>query len=117
MASKKSIPSKKPISRYGSSSSSFPSILDSVRFHDEKAKQDFYDNLFDRAIHLEHQVILSNFPDTPLPSVFSSWGWASLCEIPKRCPGVFIQEFYCNMHTIDTSGPRFTMVFRGTTRP
>ena len=117
MAPKKSIPSKNSISRCGSSSSSFPSILDSMRFHDEKAKQDFYDNLIDRAIPLKHQVILSNFSDTPLPSVFSSWGWASLCEIPKRCPGVFIQEFYCNMHAIDTSVPRFTMVFRGTTRP
>ena len=98
MAPKKSIPSKNSILRCGSSSSSFPSILDSMRFHDEKAKQDFYDNLIDRAIPLKHQVILSNFSDTPLP-------------------GVFIQEFYCNMHAIDTSVPRFTMVFRGTTRP
>ena len=27
---------------------------------------------------------------------------------------MFIQEFYSNMHTIDTFVPRFTMVFRGT---
>ena len=90
MAPKKSIPSKNSISRCSSSSSSFPSILDSMRFHDEKAKQDFYDNLIDRAIPLKHQVILSNFPDTSLPIAFSSQGWASLCEIPKRCPSVFI---------------------------
>ena len=44
----------------------------------------------------------------------NSRGWAYLWEIPKRCPGVFIQEFYSNMHTIDTSVPRFTTVFWGT---
>ena len=27
---------------------------------------------------------------------------------------MFIQEFYSNMHAIDTFVPRFTMVFRGT---
>ena len=59
-------------------------------------------------------VSLSDFLDTPLPSVFSSQGWASLCEIPKRCPSVFIQEFYFNMHAIDTSVLRFTMLFWGT---
>ena len=47
-----------------------------------------------------------NFLDTPLPLVFSSWGWVSLCEIPKRCPSMFIQKFYSNMHTIDTSVPK-----------
>ena len=31
-----------------------------------------------------------------------------------RCPNVFIQEFYCNMHAVDTSIPRFTTIFRGT---
>ena len=65
-------------------------------------------------IHLECQVILSNFPDTPLPDAFSSQGWASLCEKPSRCPDVFIQEFYSNMHAIDTFEPRFSMVFLGT---
>jgi len=114
MAPKKSIPLRNTISCCGFSSSYSPSILDSMRFCDEKAKQDFYDNFSDRAIHSEPQVILSNFLDTPLPSVFNSRGWASLCEIPKRCPGVFIQEFHCNMHAIDTFVPRFTRVFRGT---
>ena len=28
----------------------------------------------DRAIHSERHVILSDFPDIPLPSVFSFWG-------------------------------------------
>ena len=35
-------------------------------------------------------------------------------EIPLRCPIVFIQEFYSNMHGIDTSVPQFTMVLQGT---
>ena len=54
MAPKKSIPSKNFISFRGSSSSSSPSVPNSVRFHDEKAKEDFYENFSNRAIHLEH---------------------------------------------------------------
>ena len=87
MAPKKSVPSRNPIC-YGSSSSSFPP--ESLQFCDKKAWDDFFENFSDKAIHLECQVILSYFPDTPLPSVFSSWGWASLCEKPSRCPDVFI---------------------------
>ena len=55
---------------------------------------------------------MSDFLDTALPTV--SRGWASLCEIPKRCLDVFIHELYSNMHANVTSMPRFTMVFRGT---
>ena len=65
-------------------------------------------------IHSERQVILSDFPHTPLPGAISSQGWASLCEKPSGCPNVFIQEFYSNMHAIDTFVPWFTMVFHGT---
>ena len=59
-------------------------------------------------------MILSDFSDTPLPDVIHTRGWESLCEIPLRCPIVFIQEFYSNMHDIDTSVPQFFMTFRGT---
>ena len=116
MAPKNSIPSKNSIRCYGSSSSSssVPSIPDSMRFHDEKARDDFFENFFEWGIHSECQVILSNFPDTTLPSAFSSRGWASSCEIPKRFPNVFIQEFYSNMNAIDTSMSRLTMVFYST---
>ena len=31
-----------------------------------------------------------------------------------RCPVMFIQEFYSNIHCIDTSVPQFAMRFRGT---
>ena len=112
MALKKSIPSKNPILRGSSSSSSTPS--NSIQFCDEKACDDFFENFSNQVIHLECQVILSNFPDTPLPDAFSSQGWASLCEKPSRCPDVFIQEFYSNMHAIDIFVPRFSMVFLGT---
>ena len=71
-------------------------------------------NFSDRAIYSEHQVILSDFPNTPLLGAISSQAWASLYEKPSRCPDVFIKEFYSNIHAIDTSMPRFTMVFRGT---
>ena len=37
-----------------------------------------------------------------------------LLESPLRCPVVFIQEFYSNIHGIDTSIPRFATTFRGT---
>ena len=111
MAPKKSVTSKNLIRHHGSSSSSSSSILDSVRFNDEKAKNNFFENFSNQAIHLEHQVILSDFPNTPLPNTFSPQGWASLCEIPKRHLGVFIQEFYSNMHAIV---PKFTTIFWGT---
>ena len=64
MAPKMSVHSKNPIRR-GSSSSYFP--LNSIQFHNEKARADFSKNFTNQAIHLEHQFILSNFPDTPLP--------------------------------------------------
>ena len=111
MAPKTSIPSKNSI-HHGSSSSSFPP--DSVRFHDEKARVDFSENFSDQAIHSECQVILSGFPNTPLPVAISFRGWASLYEKPSRCPDVFIKEFYSNMHAIDTFVPLFITVFHGT---
>ena len=89
MAPKNSIPSKNPI-HHDSSSSSFPPPPNFVGFRDEKARNDFFENFSDRAIHLERQVILSNFPNTPLADVISSQGWASLYEKPSRCPNVLI---------------------------
>ena len=59
-------------------------------------------------------MILSDFFNIPLPNVIHTRGWKSLCEIPLRCPMMFIQEFYSNMHGIDTFVPHFTTVLRGT---
>ena len=98
------------------SSSSFDLLvaLLHVRFRDEKVYQDFSKNFSKRGVHLERHVILSDFADTPLPDVIHTREWESLCKIPLRCPIVFIQDFYSNMHGIGTSVPQFTMVLRGT---
>ena len=72
-------------------------------FCDEKAKTNFSENFQDYGVHLEHQVILSDFFYTALPKVIQTQGWESLCGKLKRCLVVFIQEFYSNMHAIDTS--------------
>ena len=86
-----------------------------VRFHDEKAHQVFSENFSKQhGIHPKRHVILSDFSDTPFLDVIHTWGWESLCEIPLRCPIVFVQEFYSNMHGIDTSVPQFVTTFRGT---
>ena len=65
-------------------------------------------------IHSECQVILSNFSDTDLPTVIYSRGWESLCGASVTCPFVIIQEFYSNMHGINTSVPHFFSHVRGT---
>ena len=89
MAPKKSVPSKNPIRCRGSSASSF-SLPDSVEFHDAESQKDFVENFYDRMIHSKCQVILSDFPETPLPGAFSSRVLESLREKPMRCAGVFI---------------------------
>ena len=110
----KSTPTRNPF-RFGSSSSSDPIVpLLHVRFSDEKAHQDFSKNFSKRGVHPERHVILLNFSNIPLPNVIHTRGWESLCEIPLRCPTMFIQEFYSNMHDIDTFVPQFVTTFRGT---
>ena len=51
---KKSVLSKNLVRRGSSSSSSSSFPFDSIQFHDEKARYDFFENFFDRAIHLKH---------------------------------------------------------------
>ena len=95
------------------SSSSDPPIPYHIRFYDEKAKTDLFENFQNRGVHLECQVILSDFSDTALPEVIWTRGWESLYGKPDRCPVVFIQEFYSNMHSIDTFMPCFVTTFWG----
>ena len=109
MAPKKSVPSKNPIRCRGSSTSSF-SLPNSIKFRYADSQKDFVENICDWVIHSERQVILSDFPKTPLLGAFNSRGSESLCEKPMRCASVFIQEFYSNMHAIVTSVPRFTTI-------
>ena len=79
-----------------------------------KANTDFFENFQECGIHPKCQVILSNFVDTPLPKVIQTQDWESLLERPMRCPIVVVQEFYSNIHSIDTSVPQFVSTFRGT---
>ena len=83
------------------SSFSDPSVPSYIRFRDEKAKT-------------KHQVIMLDFSNTMLLDVIQTREWESLCEKPVRCPVVFIQEFYSNIHGIDISVPQFVSIFRGT---
>ena len=62
-------PTRNPFRSWSSSSSDplIPSLH--VKFRDEKAHQDFFENFSKRGIHLERHVILSDFSNTPLPDV------------------------------------------------
>ena len=109
---RKSTPAWNPLGYRSSSSNPIPPLH--VWFHDEKARKDFLENFQKRGVHLELHVILLDFSDTLLPVVIWTQGWESLLESPLRYLIVFIQEFYSNIHDIDTSVPRFTTAFRGT---
>ena len=85
------------------SSSSNPTPLLHIWFHDVKAQQDFLENFQRSGFHSERHVILSVFFDISLPGVIWTRGWDSLCEILLRCPIVFIQKFYSNIHDINAS--------------
>ena len=100
----------------GASSSSDPTLTH-IRFRDDDAFKAFSENFSRRGIHLERQVILTDFADTDLPSVIHSRGWESLCDVPVTCPLVLIQEFYFNMHGIDRSVPLFFTRVWGTYIP
>ena len=73
----------------------------------------FSENFCRRGIHSKRHVILLDFSDTGLPTVIHNRGWGSLCGIPVTCPSVIIQEFYFNMHKIDTSVSHFFSRARG----
>ena len=109
----KSTPSRNPLHSGVSSSTSINPTPSHVRFRDEKACTDFLKNFSRHNIHLERQVVLSDFFDTDLPIVIYSMGWGSLCGIPVTCPSMIIQEFYSNMHEFDYSIPYFITRVRG----
>ena len=109
---RKSTSSRNPLQSEASSSSDpTPS---SIRFRDEDTRKDFLENFSRRGVHLKHQVILSDFSNTDLPTVIHSRGWESLCDVPVTCPSVLIQEFYSNMHGFDYSVPLFVTCVWGT---
>ena len=106
---RKSTSARNPFGSGSSSSNPIPSLH--VQFCDEKARKDFLENFQECGVHPKRHVILSDFSDTPLPAVIRTRGWESLLESPLRCPIMFIQEFYSNIHSIDTSVPRFATTF------
>ena len=57
---------------------------------------------------------MADFTDTNLPDVIHSRGWESLCDVSVTRLFVLIQEFYSNMHGIDSSIPLFHTHVRGT---
>ena len=97
-----------------SSSPSTDTTPSHVWFHDDKACKDFSENFSQRGIHLERQVVLSDFFNTNLPTVIYSRGWESLCGIPITCLYMIIQEFYFNIHGFDYYVPHFITHIRGT---
>ena len=110
----KSTSSQNPLrSEASSSSSPYNPTPSHVWFRDEKAKSDFLENFSRHGIHLDCQVVLSDFSDTGLPTVIHSKGWESLCGIPVMCPSMIIQEFYSNMHEFNYSIPQFSTRVQG----
>ena len=85
---RKSTPAWNPL--HSSASSSSDPTLSHIRFRDDDAFKAFSENFSRRGIHLERQVILTDFADTDLPSVIHSKGWESLCDIPITCLLVLI---------------------------
>ena len=83
----KSTPSQNPLCSKASSSDPTPSH---IQFHDEKACKDFSENFSRRS---KHQIVLSNFSDTDLPTVIHSKGWELLCGGSVTCPSVITQSF------------------------
>ena len=68
---RKSTPSQNPL-HFGASTFSYNPTPSHVRFHDDKARKDFLENFYRQGIHLECQVILSDFSDTDLPTIIYS---------------------------------------------
>ena len=88
---RKSTPAWNPF-RSGASSSSDPSPSN-VRFHDDDVFTEFSENFSRWGIHLEWQVILSNFAGTNLPFVIHSRGWESLCDVSVTCLSCWSRSF------------------------
>ena len=62
---------------------------------------------------MERRVILADFADIDLPDVIHNQGWESLCDVPITCPSLLIQEFFSNMHRLNSSVPLFSTHVRG----
>ena len=68
----KSTPSQNSL--HSGASTSFDPTPSNVRFRDENAKSDFFENFSRRGVYSERQVILSGFFDTDLPTIIYNKG-------------------------------------------
>ena len=68
---RKSALSQNPL-RSTASTSSFNPTPSSIRFRDEDARKDFWENFSRRGVHSKHRVILEDFANTDLPDVIHS---------------------------------------------
>ena len=84
----KSTPARNAFHFDASSSSDYAPLF--LWLCDDDGHKAFSENFSRRGIHLERQVILSDFADTDLPSIIHSRGWESLCDVPITCPLVLI---------------------------
>ena len=85
---RKSTLARNPL-RSGASSSFDPSPS-TIWFRDDDAFKAFLENFSRRGIHLERQVVLSDFANINVPSVIHSRGWESLCDVSVTCPLMLI---------------------------
>ena len=67
---RKSTPARNPF--HSGASSSFDPSPSTVQLHDDDTFKAFLENFSRQGIHLERQVLLSDFTDTDLPSVIHS---------------------------------------------
>ena len=112
---RKSTPAQNPLHSGASTSSDHAPF--SLRFRNDDAHKAFTENFSRWGIHSKRRVILGHFADTDLLTVIHSREWESLYDEPVTCPLVLIQEFYFNMHRIDSSVPHFITRVRGISIP
>ena len=104
---RKSTPTQNPL-RSGAFSSTDPSPS-TVQFHDDDAFKAFSENFSTLGIHMECQVVLSDFADTDLPSVIHS-GDGSHCVMSQShvlsclsrsftltCTGLIVQYLFFSL--------------------
>ena len=84
----KSTPARNPL--HSGASSSFDPSPSTIWFRDDDAFKAFLENFSRRGIHLERQVVLSDFANIDVPSVIHSRGWESLCDVSVTCPLMLI---------------------------
>ena len=95
-----------------SSSSPFDPTPSHIRFHDEKAKLDFFGNFSQHDIHLERQVIWLDFSNTDLPTVIYNIVGSHYVVPRSRALLWSYRSFTLICMDLITLYPSFLIVFR-----